>query len=349
MSGYRIIAFGGNQLAKLKKDEPTPSYLEQLVQTGITVDFLAKVMKKFPQYKYVITHGNGPQVGDILAANEAGVAAGKVYGLPLQYADAMTQGSIGSMIQLQLPRALSENGLDMGVIALITQVLVDKKDPAFKNPTKPIGKVYSEKQLRKTMHVKSQKEVIKGMPEFLVEDGGIEKIFRLYQTLPSKMYREVVASPNPLEIVEFDAIDALLMANYIPIAVGGGGIPVIRYRQNLKSVPAVIDKDLASAVLAAQFQSKYSNEDTELIILTGTPGVYINFEKPGQKLIKNMTSDYAQQLMDEGHFGSGSMAPKVQAAINAVKYGVKAVYITDPENLEKTLRGKAGTKITLSN
>jgi carbamate kinase len=302
-----VIALGGNAL--LKRDEKF-SISTQLDNIKKAMKNIVPIIKRSP---VVITYGNGPQVGNIMIQVEE--ALGKAYPVPLFVAVAETQGEIGFMLEQSLQNELMEKRIRKPVVSILTQALVDKKDKAFKNFTKPIGPFYNKKQ---ALQLRRKGMTIKEMI------GG---------------YRRVVPSPTPKKIIEADIIKKLTKSAVV-IAVGGGGIPVYKQAGKLKGVDAVIDKDLASACLANSIKAN------TFIILTGVDNVYLNYRKPDEKKINKMTTKEALRFMLEGHFPEGNMGPKIQAAINFLHSGGKKVIITSPSMVEKAMRGKAGTIIT---
>jgi len=268
----------------------------------------------------IVTHGNGPQVGYILRRNE--LASHEVHPTPLDVIGADTQGSIGYMLQQALRNELNSRGIDRAVTSVVTQVLVDRDDPGFKNPTKPIGGFLEEVDARKF-----EKEGWQ-----VVEDSG-------------RGWRRVVASPIPLEVVEQDAIQTLVANDVIVIAVGGGGIPVVQNKKGelreLSGVYAVIDKDRASSLLAQKVDADL------LLISTAVEKVALNFGKENEQWLDHMTLAEAKQYLAEGiHFAKGSMAPKIEAVVSFLENGGKKALITDPPNIARALRGETGTFIT---
>jgi carbamate kinase len=260
-------------------------------------------------------------VGYILRRNE--LAAHEVHPTPLDIIGADTQGSIGYMLQQALRNELNSRGIDRPVVAVVTQVLVDRDDPGFKNPDKPIGGFLEEEEARKFEADGWQ----------VVEDAG-------------RGWRRVVASPKPLEVIEQDAIQTLTDAGDIVIAVGGGGIPVVQNREGelreLSGVYAVIDKDRASALLAQEIGADL------LLISTAVEKVALNFGKPNETWLDRMTLAEAKQYLAEGiHFAPGSMAPKIEAVIGFLENGGKQALITDPANIARALRSETGTFIEL--
>ncbi len=311
MNNTAVIALGGNALIR---NGEKGNIHEQFANTRRSLEPIICLIKK--GYKIVITHGNGPQAGYELIKNE--MAEGKIPPLPLGIIDASTQGWIGYMIEQSLQNKLLKEKIDKDVVTIVTQVLVDKNDPSISNPTKPVGPFYSKDDLPKLRE--------KGW--IMREDAG-------------RGYRRVVASPMPLEIIEKNTIINALMNDTIIIAAGGGGIPVYKEENGaLEGFDSVIDKDRASAVLARNI-----NADT-FIILTSVDKVSLNFNKPNQKDLDKMTLEEAQKYLSEGHFSSGSMGPKIEAAITFLTNGGKTVIISSIENGVKALEGKTGTLIT---
>lgn len=308
-----IVALGGNAL----QESGTPATAEaQLQVVRKTSEYLAEMSIR--GYEMAVVHGNGPQVGRILLASET--AANVTPAMPFDVCGAMSQGYIGYHIQQGLREALRKRGRNIPVSTLVTQVVVDKDDPGFKNPTKPIGPFYTEEDAKK---LQSEKGYI------MKEDAG-------------RGWRRVVASPMPKKIVELSAVK-LLWDTTIVVTAGGGGIPVIEKKDgSLEGIAAVIDKDLAAERLAEDIDADI------LMILTEVEKVSINFKKPDQKDLATMTVAEAEQYIKEGHFAPGSMLPKVQAAMMFAKAnpGKKAI-ITSLYKAVEALEGNAGTVITL--
>lgn len=306
-----VLALGGNAITKAGERGTFPEQLRNIAQA---VDSLAELV--VAGYKVLITHGNGPQVGNLLIKNE--LAKHVVPPMPLDVCVANTQGSLGYGIQQQLRNALQERGWQKEVVTFVTQVVVDPHDPAFRHPTKPVGPFYTAEEAR---------ELEKSKGYHLVEDSG-------------RGWRRVVASPRPLEIVEKLAIRKALDEGVIVIAAGGGGIPVIRdARGRLTGVEGVIDKDLAAARLALDVQADV------LLILTGVKKVALNFGRPGQRELDLMTLEEARRYLAEGHFPPGSMGPKVEAAMAFLEQGGRRVIIGLLEEAREALQGRAGTTI----
>ncbi|MBP6470959.1 MAG: carbamate kinase [Chloroflexi bacterium] len=309
-----VVAVGGNSLITDKHHPDVPHQWDAVRET---CRHLADMVED--GWTLVVTHGNGPQVGYILRRNE--LASHEVHPTPLDVIGADTQGSIGYMLQQALRNELNSRGIDKPVVSVVTQVLVDREDPGFKNPTKPIGSFMEEADARKFEAEGWQ----------VVEDAG-------------RGWRRVVASPIPLEVVEQDAIQTLTTAGNIVIAVGGGGIPVVQNKKGelreLSGVFAVIDKDRASALLAQQIGADL------LLISTAVEKVALNFGKPNEQWLDHMTLAEAKAYMAEGtHFAKGSMAPKIEAVITFLETGGKKALITDPANIARALRGETGTFI----
>jgi carbamate kinase len=302
MKRLAVVAFGGNALLRAGEDGSIEQQEANAFDTGERLLILLQ-----SNYNLVITHGNGPQVGNILLANKAG---NKLFGLPempLDICVAYSQGFIGYIIEQQLRNVLRANELDRDIISIITQVLVTKDDPAFKDPKKPIGPYYSKEEAEKMAGETGSK--------FAEDPRG-------------RGFRKVVASPKPLVISNVDTIRKISREGHIVIAVGGGGIPAYYAAENkLKGIDAVIDKDLASALLASQI-----NAD-KFFILTDVPKVYLNFNTPQQKAIDRMSVAEARRYLDEGQFAEGSMAPKIRAAIHFVEHTGKDTIITSTERL----------------
>jgi carbamate kinase len=271
-------------------------------------------------YEIVITHGNGPQVGNIMLRNEAGYKEYKIPQMPLDICVADSQGGIGYMIERQIKNILKEQKIRKNVVTIVTQVIVDKNDPAFSDPTKPVGGFYLREEA-----------------ELMTRARGY-----IFKEDPRKRgWRRVVPSPEPKEIVNKKIIRDLVKKGNIVIAAGGGGVPVYRdKKKNLLGVEAVIDKDLASSLLASEIGAEV------FFILTDVPNVYLNFNKPNQFKLEKITIDEAVNYLESGEFADGSMGPKILAAIQFVKNGGKETIITDSTQL---LNPDSGTKIIGNN
>lgn len=302
MSKLAVVAFGGNAL--LRSDQKG-TIDEQEANAHATSERLLTLINK--DYDLVITHGNGPQVGNILLANSAGAQVHGLPDMPMDVSVAYSQGFIGYIIEQQLRNVLKAKDLERDIITIITQVLVDKEDPAFTNPTKPVGPYYTKEEADK----------------IAAETGSVFKA-----DPRGRGYRKVVASPQPLAILNQKSIAKLARAHEIVIAVGGGGIPVFFAAENkVQGIDAVIDKDLASALLAVGI-----NAD-KFFILTDVPKVCLNYNTPEEKQIDRMSVKEARQYIDEGHFAAGSMGPKVKAAVHFVTHTGKDAIITSTNML----------------
>lgn len=308
MSQIVVIALGGNAI--LRGNE-IGSISEQERNSRRTAENLINLIKQ--GYEIIITHGNGPQVGNIVLRNEAGYSKYKIPRMPLDICVADSQGGIGYMLERQLLNTLNENKIKKNVITLVTQVLVDKNDIAFKDPTKPIGGFYLKEEAQ--LLQKSNSWIFKEDPR-------------------KRGWRRVVPSPKPIEILNRRIVHQLSNEGNIVIASGGGGVPVyLDEIGNLQRVEAVIDKDLAASLLAQEV-----NAD-KFIILTDVPKVCLNFNKPNQIELDTITISEAEKYIREDHFSDGSMLPKIQAAINFVKVTGKEAIITDASELTKNLEG----------
>jgi len=308
-----VVALGGNALQESGKPATAEAQLQVVNKTA---EYLAEMSIR--GYEMAVVHGNGPQVGRILLASET--ASNVTPAMPFDVCGAMSQGYIGYHIQQGLHEALRKRGRNIPVVTLVTQVVVDKDDPGFKNPTKPIGAFYNEEEAKK---LQAEKGYV------MKEDAG-------------RGWRRVVASPMPKKIIELSAVKSLWDTTIV-VAAGGGGIPVIEKDDgSLSGIAAVIDKDLAAERLAEDIDADI------LMILTEVEKVSINFRKPNQKDLSELTVAEAMQYMEEGHFAPGSMLPKVQAAVKFAKSnpGKKAI-ITSLYKAVEALEGKAGTVITL--
>lgn len=304
-----VVALGGNAILKPGQKGAVD---EQMANVNAAAKNIVKLVKE--GYGVVIAHGNGPQVGNILLQNAA--AREQVPAQPLYICGAQSQGQIGYMIQQNIMNELKREGMSKPVVTLLTQVVVDPKDPAFENPSKPVGAFYTEDEAKVGM----------ANGESWVEDSG-------------RGWRKVVPSPRPIDVVELEEVKDLIEAGCIVISVGGGGIPVMRDEQGILSgVEAVIDKDLASSLLAAELGAD------ALTIATDVPNVAINFGTPEQENLGTITVADAKRYNEEGQFGKGSMGPKVQAIVEFVEQGGEGI-ITSLDNLRDAVVGDKGTKI----
>jgi len=306
-----VVAVGGNSLIVDAEHQSIP---DQVKAATLTSHYVADMVEA--GWTVVLTHGNGPQVGFIL--RRSGIAKGVVPEVPVDYADADTQGAIGYMFQRALYNEFQRRKIKRKVVAIVTQVRVDPNDPAFKAPTKPIGAHMTE-------------DVAKSLAQDLGwtvhEDAG-------------RGWRRVVASPQPQEIIELDIIEALIDLGYIVIACGGGGIPVLRDPQGeLQGLEAVIDKDFASSLLARDIRAEL------FVVSTGVEKVAVNFGKPDQRALERIVLADARRYLAEGQFPKGSMGPKIEAIIAFLEGGGGRALITNPPNLGRALSGAAGTHI----
>jgi len=311
MAKVAVVAIGGNSLIKDKDHQTVP---DQFTTTRETCVHIADMIEQ--GWEVVITHGNGPQVGFILLRSE--LASHVLHTVPLDSCGADTQGAIGYMIQQSLGNEFQTRGIQKPVVTVVTQVVVDKDDPAFGNPTKPIGPFYDEARAKRYRDEEGW---------HIMEDAG-------------RGWRRVVPSPIPRRIVEQEAIKALIGLEFVVIGVGGGGIPVVEEDGSLRGVEAVIDKDYASGLLATGIKADL------FLISTAVEKVALNYGKPNQVALERMTLAEAKRYLQEGHFPPGSMGPKIEAVIKFLEEGGKEALITSPENLAHALRGETGTRIT---
>jgi carbamate kinase len=307
-----VVAVGGNSLIIDQDHKSIPDQYEAACRTTAhVVDMIVE------GWQVVLTHGNGPQVGFVLRRSE--LAMHEVPVVPMDYAGADIMGAVGYMFQKAFDNEFRRRGITMPAVTVVTQVLVDPQDPAFANPVKPIGSHMEEARAR---------EIAAAQGWQIREDAG-------------RGWRRVVPSPIPREIVELDAIKILLSHGYVVVACGGGGIPVVRDDGgDIAGVEAVIDKDLASSLLARELGAD------ALVVSTGVEKVAVNFNKPDQKWLDRLTLSEAKRLLAEGHFLAGSMGPKIQAMIEFLENGGEHGIITNPQNLGRAVRGEAGTHLT---
>lgn len=307
-----VLAVGGNAIIK---ESQKGTWQEQVNNVNEICSPILDLITS--NHTVVITHGNGPQVGNSLIKGK--LSEHVVPNFPMDVAVSETQGNLGYLIQKSLLQKMKERQVTKPIASIITQTLVDEADPAFNSPTKPIGPFYTKEEVEQM----SEKE-----QQSFIEDSG-------------RGYRKVVASPKPISILEKESIKCLIDNNHLVIAAGGGGIPVIEKDGQLMGVEAVIDKDFASALLAAEIQADF------LFILTGVEQVAIHFGKPEQKNLFTMTVQEANTYLEAGHFPKGSMGPKIEAAITFLEKGGKNVIITSIDKLNDAMEGKTGTRITL--
>ena len=307
-----VLAIGGNAI---QKEGQRGTIEEQKENIYNSCDPVLELIQQ--GYTVIITHGNGPQVGNSLIKRE--LASEVVPQYPLDVCDAETQGALGYLIQQAFYNKMKQKGIKKSVATIVTQIVVDKNDEAFQNPTKPVGPFYNKEKAEELMKEKGLK---------FVEDSG-------------RGYRRVVPSPMPIKIVEKESIEALLSRDSLVITAGGGGIPVVEEYGMLIGTEAVIDKDFASALLAAEIKADY------FFILTGVEQVAINFGKPNQQNLSELSVKDALKYMEEGQFPKGSMGPKIKAAIYFLERGGKNVIITSIDKLQQALEGKTGTRLFL--
>ncbi|OQY37753.1 MAG: carbamate kinase [Candidatus Cloacimonetes bacterium 4572_65] len=312
MAKKAVLALGGNAIIQAGQKG---TITEQFKNTRDSLGGVVELIKQ--GYQLAISHGNGPQVGNMLIQHNAGIDKG-VAPLPLGVLVAATEGTMGYMIEQSLQNELRKKGITNSVVTINSQVVVSKDDPSMKNPSKPVGPFYKEDQ---------SIALTKEFGWTMVEDAG-------------RGWRQVVPSPRPIEIIPADTIKTLVEDNKIVIACGGGGIPVVVAEDNsLEGIDAVIDKDFASALLAEKIGAEF------LVILTGVDKVAVNFGKPNQTDLDNISVADAQKYYDEGQFPKGSMGPKILAAIKFIENGGNKVIITSIERIVDAFEGKTGTII----
>jgi carbamate kinase len=305
-----VIAIGGNSLVKDSKSISAKDQMHQIMESSKVIASIAS-----EGHDMVITHGNGPQVGYLLRMSE--LAEHEIPLFPLDYCVANTQGSIGYQLQHALYNLFHQSGINRAVATLVTQTVVNQDDPAFLSPSKPIGSFFDQQSIEEHAEKLGWK---------YVEDSG-------------RGYRRVVASPIPTEIIEKEIIENMLKNHTVVITVGGGGIPVVKQAGILKGTEAVIDKDLASSLLAREI-----NADL-FIISTAVSNAYINFNQANQKALEEISTHEIKSYLSQGFFGKGSMEPKIKAAIDFTEKTKKTSIITSPENIHEAILGKKGTRI----
>ena len=310
-SPIAVVALGGNAIIQVGE---SGTIQQQQAHTRKTMQQVAQMIQS--GYKVVMTHGNGPIVGNILIRNEAAKAI--VPPMPLDICDADSEGGIGYMIQQSLYNEFHKKNITKPIVTLITQVLVDRKDSAFKNPTKPIGPFYNAFEAE---HMETEKNWD------MIEDSG-------------RGYRRVVPSPQPLDIIEKEVIKGLISQEVVVIAAGGGGVPVEKLPDgSLRGVEAVVDKDRVASLMAHLINAQ------QLIILTSTAQVAIDYRKPTQRVLSQVGLKEIKEYYRQGQFPPGSMGPKIESIIQFLESGGQKAIITSPENLEYALTGRAGTII----
>ena len=307
-----VIALGGNAI---QQSGERGTAAEQLANVGRAMSSVAELAER--GYRIVLTHGNGPQVGAILLQQAAAENAEGIPSMPMDIAGAMSQGQIGYMMQQCLQNELRTRGKPWPVATVVTQMVVDPNDPAFSNPTKPIGPFYT----------REKGEELRAKGYTIIEDSG-------------RGYRRVVPSPQPAALAEIYAIRTLVNSGALVICSGGGGIPVVRDADGLlHGVEAVIDKDLGASLLAQKLDAD------RLLILTDVEHAAINFRKPNQRNLDTVSVEDMRQYITEGHFAAGSMAPKVRAAVAFVESGGKEAIITQLRCALSAIEGKTGTHV----
>lgn len=310
MKKLAVVAFGGNALLRSGQKG---TYQEQIANVENTCESLCNLIKR--GYNVVIGHGNGPQVGNVMLQHNAGNQNCGIPAMPMDYCVAETQGSIAYLIEMGLRNVFARHDIQKDVVTLVTQVAVNKLDPMFQNPTKPVGPYYTKEEADR-----------------LHEETGA-----IYREDPKgNGWRKVVASPKPTRINNIKIVKQLATAGNVVVTVGGGGIPVVEENDQVQGVEAVIDKDLASALCACQIGAD------EFYILTDVPKVYINFRKENEKALDQITVAQAKQYLAEGQFAEGSMAPKVRAAIMFIENGGQSCIITEAGQLDNP---SCGTRI----
>ena len=310
MSKLVVVALGGNALLRSNQKG---TYNEQIENVTETCEALMSFIKKGDNL--IIGHGNGPQVGNVMLQHEAGAKMFEVQPMPMDFCVSETQGSIGYMIETGFRKVLSKHGYKHNIVTLVTRVLVDGNDPMFKNPTKPVGPYYEKEEAE----------------EYAAATGAIFK-----EDPKGRGWRKVVASPKPLEINNIELVELLAREGNIVVTAGGGGIPVVEKDGYYVGVEAVIDKDLASSLVAVQTKAD------EFYILTDVPQAYINFRKENEKALGRITVAEAKKYLEEGQFTEGSMAPKMRAALKFVEETGHEAVITDAASLGNP---NAGTRI----
>ena len=305
-----VVALGGNALLRSNQKG---TYKEQIENVTETCEALMSFIKNGDNL--IIGHGNGPQVGNVMLQHEAGAKMFEVQPMPMDFCVSETQGSIGYMIETGFRKVLSQHGYKHNIVTLVTRVLVDGNDPMFKNPTKPVGPYYEKEEAE----------------DYAAATGAIFK-----EDPKGRGWRKVVASPKPLEINNIELVELLAREGNIVVTAGGGGIPVVEKDGYYVGVEAVIDKDLASSLVAVQTKAD------EFYILTDVPQAYINFRKENEKALGRITVAEAKKYLEEGQFTEGSMAPKMRAAIKFVEETGHDAVITDASSLGNP---SAGTRI----
>jgi carbamate kinase len=305
-----VVALGGNAISREDQKGDIP---DQINNCHVTARYIVDLVQA--GHKVVTTHGNGPQVGNILRRVEA--AREQVYPLPLDVCGAHSQGGIGYILQREINNVFAQRGMNKVAYTIVTQCLVDRNDPAFQKPTKPVGPFFTKEKID---------PIVRKEGWAVVEDAG-------------RGYRRVVPSPIPKKIIEEPIIRQVVELGDVLICCGGGGIPVVEEKGNLVGIEGVIDKDFATSLLARRIQADL------MIISTGVEKVAVQFKKPGQRFLDRMTAAEAKKYHEAGEFPPGSMGPKILAAIEFIEETGKDVIITLPETMMEAVKGKAGTRI----
>lgn len=308
-----MVALGGNAITRKDKEDTIPN---QFINTELSLQGILRLFKD--DYNVAITHGNGPQVGNAVLRVE--LSRGKAPELPVFICVADLQGGMGYMIAQVLRNLFARNNIEREVTTVVTQVIVDKNDPDFADPTKPIGQFYERSEA-----------------EMMQKEFG----WKMKQYPADHRFRRVIASPKPIAIVERQIIKKLVRSGVVVIASGGGGIPVVKDGDAFRGIDAVIDKDRAAAVLARDIGAEL------LVILTSVDRVSLDYSKPTQRNLEKMKLGEAEKYLAEGHFPPGSMGPKIEAAIDFLRSGGKKVLIGSIENAEAVLTGTSGTTIVV--
>ena len=311
MSPITVIAIGGNSLIRSKDKS---SFADQLATTAETCRHIADIVEA--GHDVVVTHGNGPQVGFILIRSH--LARNRLPEVPLDACNAQTQAEVGYMIQQSLDNEFKTRGIAKPVVPVVTQVVVDAADPAFQHPSKPVGPFYTKGEAAK---------LERELGWVLREDAG-------------RGFRRLVPSPRPIDVVEKPEVESLLSSGAVVVACGGGGIPVVRDNGMLKGVAAVIDKDLASSLLAGEIGAEW------LVISTAVEQVCLNYGQANQTSLARVSTKDMEKHVAARQFPAGSMGPKIEAALDFLKRGGKEVVITDPDHLAEAMAGRAGTHVT---
>jgi carbamate kinase len=311
MSSRTVLAIGGNSLIRSKDRS---SFADQLATTAETCRHIADIVEA--GHDVVVTHGNGPQVGFILIRSH--LARNRLPEVPLDACNAQTQAEVGYMIQQSLDNEFKARGIAKPVVTVVTQVVVDAADPAFQHPSKPVGPFYTKGEAAK---------LERELGWVLREDAG-------------RGFRRLVPSPRPIDVVEKPEVETLLRSGAVVVACGGGGIPVVRDNGMLKGVAAVIDKDLASSLLAGEIGAE------RLVISTAVEQVYLNYGQANQTAMARVSAKDMEKHVSARQFPAGSMGPKIEAALDFLQRGGKEVVITDPDHLAEAMAGRAGTHIT---